>query len=239
LQSVLKLVLLPGMDGTGELFSEFIAALPDTFEVMTVRYPTERYLPYSELEHIVRAACPISGPFILVAESFSTPLAIQYAATNPANLAGVVLCAGFATSPVRGWRRFLGSLLAPLVFRVPLPNLAAKLWLVGSDAPTSLLTAVRGTISSVQPRVLVTRLRAVLKCEVRADLSQIAVPILYLQAKGDRLVSASCLEDVRRINPQVKVASLDGPHLLLQRQPQIAAEAVVEFARSCRPSVMA
>jgi pimeloyl-[acyl-carrier protein] methyl ester esterase len=223
---VVRLVLLPGMDGTGELFSEFIAALPDTFEVMTVRYPTEQYLPYSELEKFVRAACPISGPFMLVAESFSTPLAIQYAATNPVNLTG----------PVRGWRRFLGSLLAPLVFRVPLPNLAAKLWLVGSDAPTSLLTAVRDTISSVKPGVLVARLQAVLKCEVRADLSQIAVPILYLQAKGDRLVSASCLEDVRRIKPQLKVALLEGPHLLLQRQPRIAAEAVVEFARSCRPS---
>ena len=99
---MLKLVLLPGMDGTGELFSGFIAALPGTFEVVTVRYPTERYLPYSELENFVRAACPIFGPFMLVAESFSTPLAIQYAATSPANLAGIVLCTGFATSPVRG-----------------------------------------------------------------------------------------------------------------------------------------
>ena len=125
------------------------------------------------------------------------------------------------------------------MFRVPLPNLAAKLWLVGRDAPTSLLTAVQGAISSVHPKVLVARLRAVLKCEVRDDLNQIAVPILYLQAKGDRLVSASCLEDVRRIKPQVKIASLEGPHLLLQRQPQITAEAVVEFARSCCLSVMA
>ena len=235
----MKLVLLPGMDGTGELFSEFIAALPEPFEAVTVSYPAERYLPYSELENYVRAACPVSEPYMLVAESFSTPLAIQYAATNPANLAGLVLCAGFATSPVRGWRRLLDCCLAPLMFRVPLPNLAAKLWLVGPDAPTSLLTAVRGATSSVQPGVLAARLRAVLYCEVRADLNQIAVPILYLQAKGDRLVSASCLEEVRRIKPQVKVASLEGPHLLFQRQPQTAAEAVVKFARSCRPPVMA
>ena len=235
----MKLVLLPGMDGTGELFSEFIAALPESFETVTVRYPADRPLSYSELANVVRVACPVSEPYVLVAESFSTPLAIQYAATNPANLEGLVLCAGFATSPVKGWRRFLGSVVAPLVFRVPLPNLAAKLWLVGPDAPTSLLTAVRGAISSVQPGVLAARLRAVLHCEVRADLNQIAVPILYLQAKGDRLVSASCLEEVRRIKPQVKVASLEGPHLLFQRQPQIAAEAVVKFARSCRPPVMA
>ena len=235
----LRLVLLPGMDGTGKLFSEFVAALPRSFETVTVRYPTDRPLSYLELGGIVRDACPVSEPFLLVAESFSTPLAIQYAATNPTNLEGVVLCTGFATSPVTGWRRLLGSLLAPFMFRVPLPNLAAKLWLVGPDAPPSLLTAVQAAISSVQPRVLCARLRAVLECEVRADLNRVAVPILYLQAKSDRLVGASCLEDVRRIKPQVTVASLEGPHLLLQCKPQRAAEAVVQFVRSCRPSVMA
>ena len=85
---MLKLVLLPGMDGTAELFSEFIAALPEPFETVTVRYPAERPLSYSELANFVRAACPVSEPYMLVAESFSTPLAIQYAATNPANLGG-------------------------------------------------------------------------------------------------------------------------------------------------------
>ena len=235
----MKLVLLPGMDGTGELFSEFIAALPEPFEAVAVSYPTERYLPYSELENFVRAACPLSEPYMLVAESFSTPLAIQYAATNPANLEGLVLCAGFATSPVKGWRRFLGSLLAPLVFCIPLPNLAAKLWLVGADAPTSLLTAVRHAISSVQPGVLAGRLRAVLASDVRGAVGRIGVPILYIRAEQDRLVSGLCVEELRQIRPEMSVAVLAGPHLLLQRWPQRAAEAVVRFIRSCRPSGVA
>jgi hypothetical protein len=73
----LKLVLLPGMDGTGELFSEFAAALAGEFEIATVRYPTEQSLSYSELEGFVRAACPTSEPFVLLAESYSTPAAIN------------------------------------------------------------------------------------------------------------------------------------------------------------------
>ena len=232
--SPIFLVILPGMDGTGELFAEFIAALPATVETVIARYPTERRLAYSELEDFVRAACPSSGPFILAAESFSTPLAIKYAATNPANLEGIVLCAGFATSPVRGWRRFLCSLIAPLVFRFPLPDFAARFWLVGPNSPHPLLVAVRAAISSVQPKVLTTRLRAVLACEVRAELHRIQAPILYIQAKRDRLVSASCLEDIRRIKPQLAMASVDGPHLLLQREPQKAAEIIVGFIGSCR-----
>jgi pimeloyl-[acyl-carrier protein] methyl ester esterase len=235
-KTALKLVLLPGMDGTGELFSEFVAALDGRFETEMVRYPTERRLSYSELEGFVRAACPISGPFMLVAESFSTPLAITYAASNPTNLEGLVLCAGFATSPVRSWRRFLALLLSPLMFRVPMPKLAAEFWLVGPDAPPSLLASVRTVISTVQPKVLAARFRAVLGCNVRAELGQIAVPVLYIQGKQDRLVSASCLEELRRIKPQMAVAALEGPHLLLQREPHRAAETVVRFVRHWNPS---
>lgn len=227
----LKLVLLPGMDGTGELFSDFAAALAGEFEIATVWYPTERCLSYSELEGFVRAVCSTTGPFVLLAESFSTPLAIQYAASNPMNLEGMVLCAGFATSPVRGWRRLLGWLLSPLVFRVPLPNLAAKLWLVGSDAPPRLLATVRAAVSSVQPTVLASRLRAVLGCDVRAELGRVAATVLYIQAKQDRLVSTACLEELRRIKPQMAVAALEGPHLLLQREPRRAAEVVAVFAQ--------
>jgi len=198
---------------------------------VTVRYPTERCLSYSELENFVRAVCPTSGPFMLLAESFSTPLAIQYAAANPENLVGLVLCAGFATSPVRGWRQLLGRLLAPLLFRIPLPNLAAKLWLVGPNASPSLLAAVRSAVSSVRSKVLAARLRAVLGCDVRAELGQVVVPVLYIQASQDRLVRASCLEELRRIKPQIAVAVLDGPHLLLQRGPRRAAEVVAVFAQ--------
>lgn len=227
----LTLVLLPGMDGTGELFSEFAAALGGEFEIATVRYPTERCLSFSELEGFVRAACSTTGPFVLLAESFSTPLAIQYAASNPVNLEGLVLCAGFATSPTRGWRRLLGWLLSPLVFSVPLPNLVAKLWLVGPDAPPWLLSAVRSAVSSVQSKVLAARLRALLGCDVRAELGRVTVPILYIQALQDRLVSPSCLEELRQIKPQMAVAGLEGPHLLLQREPRRAAEVVAVFAQ--------
>jgi pimeloyl-ACP methyl ester carboxylesterase len=236
---MLTIVLLPGMDGTGKLFSEFVAALPESLGTVTVRCPANERLSYGELEDVVRTALPTSEPFLLLAESFSTPLAIRCAATHPPNLAGIVVCAGFASSPVVGLRRFVGRLLAPHLFHLPLPSFAAKRWLIGPDAPSSLLSAVRDAISSVQPGVLAARLRAVLKCDVRTDLSQIDVPILYLQAKGDRLVGASCLEEVRRFRPQVKVVSIEGPHLLLQRQPHRSAEAVVKFAHECCPDWIA
>jgi len=229
LSPALKLVLLPGMDGTGELFTDFVDALPKLFETVVVRYPSDRFLPYSELAGLVRKSCPASEPFVLLAESYSTPLAVQYAAANPTNLAALVLCAGFAASPVGGWRRVLASLIAPIMLRIPLRKSAAEFWLIGQDAPSYLLTAVQVAISSLKPNVLAARVREVITCEVLAELERITVPILYIQAKQDRLVSASCVEEIRRIKPQVRVARLDGPHLLLQREPQKSAELVSEF----------
>jgi pimeloyl-ACP methyl ester carboxylesterase len=219
------------MDGTGELFTDFVNALPEAFQTVAVRYPADRFLSYTELAGLVRDSCPVSEPFVLVAESFSSPLAIQYAAANPTNLAALILCAGFASSPVHGWRRLFASLCAPIVFRIPLPKFFADSWLVGPDAHASFLKAVQAAISSVKPGVLAARLREVLDCEALAELGQITVPILYIQAEQDRLVGASCLEEIRRIKPQVAVATLEGPHLLLQREPHPAAAVVSEFLR--------
>jgi pimeloyl-[acyl-carrier protein] methyl ester esterase len=164
-----------------------------------------------------------------VAESFSTPLAIRCAASRPTNLKGLVLCAGFATSPVRGWRRIVCSLLAPILFRFKLSETLARAFLVGKYAPDALVAAVRATVSSVEPKVLAGRLSDVLGCDVRAELGQVAVPLLYIRAKNDHLVGIASLDEIRRIRPETDVAVVDGPHLLFQREPRRSSEVVMEF----------
>jgi pimeloyl-ACP methyl ester carboxylesterase len=222
------------MDGTGDLFADFVRSLPDGFKTRVVRYPTDRFLSYPELEGLVRAAVPAADPFVLLAESFSTPLAIQIAARNPPNLKGLVLCAGFAYSPVLGWMLWVWLLLAPILLRMPLTKFAARL-LVGPNAAPSLLGAVRAAISSVQPTVLTERVRAVLKCDVREELARIAVPIVYLRAAQDFLVGPSCLAEVLRIKPMTIVATITGPHLLMQREPRQTADAIARFVRQLDP----
>jgi len=219
------------MDGTGELFADFVKALPVGYEVEVMRYPADRFLSYDQLMALTQSALSTPEPFVLVAESFSTPLAAQLAATQPPNLKGIVLCAGFATSPVRGWLRSLCLLLAPAPFNVSLPEFAVRYWLAGSNVSPRLIAAVQTAISSVKPAVLSARFRAVLACDVRAELGKIAVPILYLQAEQDRVVNKSCLEEIRRIKPQTALTVIAGPHLLFQREPQLTADVVTEFIR--------
>jgi pimeloyl-[acyl-carrier protein] methyl ester esterase len=87
-----KLILLPGMDGTGNLYTNFIKALPDVFETEVLRYPADHFLSYEQLVRVIEPVASSGEPFVLVAESFSTPLAILLAATKPPTLKGVVIC---------------------------------------------------------------------------------------------------------------------------------------------------
>src|SRR5262249_52151039 len=94
-----RLVLLPGMDGTGILLEPLLELLPADLVAKVVSYPANEPCGYEGLLKIVRAALPEDGPFILLGESFSGPLAIIAADARPRGLQGVVLCASFVRSP--------------------------------------------------------------------------------------------------------------------------------------------
>jgi hypothetical protein len=71
------LVLLPGLDGTGTLFSEFVRTLGSSVDTRIVAYPLAQPLGYDELETLVLAELPRNQPFVLLGESFSGPAAVR------------------------------------------------------------------------------------------------------------------------------------------------------------------
>src|SRR5689334_8209434 len=93
------LVLLPGLDGTGELFAAFVAALRG-HDVQIVDYPRDRAMSYAALEEFVREKLPGEVDYFLLAESFSGPIAISVAASSPPHLRGLILCGSFAANPL-------------------------------------------------------------------------------------------------------------------------------------------
>ena len=229
--SLPQILLLPGLHGTADLYQELTNHLSGEWKLVAPEYPRDAKAPYAQLLTMLEFLAPANAPFVLAAESYSTPLAIRFAATLPKNLKGVVLCAGFASSPVGGWLRAAGRLLSPILFRLPAPDFAIDHVLAGSNPPPWLRPAIRRIKTCVLPEVLSARLLEVLECDVREELRKVAVPILYLQAKDDRLVPASCLEEIVRVNPRVAVETIEGPHLLFQREPERTAGIVKEFAR--------
>jgi len=204
-----------------------------SFETRVFSYPNDILLSNSELLNLIRSFVPASEPFVILAESFSTPLSIQFAAANPPNLKGLILCAGFATSPLRGARRILGQYLSPLLPFVP-AGIAGGIMVSGSHAPQSILGRLRSAINSVRSSVLVDRARSVLACDVLDQLRCINVPVLYMQASHDLLVHPVCLEEMRNVKPEMDVAVLNGAHIMLQLMPRQSAEVVASFARRLR-----
>ena len=225
------LVLLPGLDGTGNLFTDFVAALPPTLIARTVRYPADRFLTYTDLLTYLRDVIPTTEPFVALAESFSTPLAVKLAATRPPNLAGLVICAGFIASPIDGWRLLLKALIRPFLFRIPLPGFVLDYFLIGAHAPRELRDAVRHTLRCVSPETMAMRVRAVMDCDAGAELAQVQVPILYLQAKHDRLVKKSSFKQIQQVKADATLALISAPHLVLQREPHKAAGLIAEFVQ--------
>ncbi|WP_283190454.1 hypothetical protein [Pseudomonas sp. PMCC200344] len=98
-RSTPTLVLLPGMDGTGELFAAFASSMEREFDTLIITYPPNIPLSYTALESLVRESLPTDRPFVLLGESFSGPIAISLSARQPPQQLGLVLCGTFARNP--------------------------------------------------------------------------------------------------------------------------------------------
>lgn len=224
------MVLLPGMDGTGELFQPLIAALDGRLELIVLRYPTDRPLGYEALESLVHQALPAERPFVLLGESFSGPIAVAIAAANPAQLKGLVLCCSFVRNPRPrlGRLSFLLNLL-PLA-RPPLGPISKAL--LGAFTTPALRQSLAQAVRQVAPRVMQARLKAVIAVDVSQPLRASRMPLLYLRARQDVLVPASAGEQVARLRPDAQIVTLDGPHCLLQAAPNEAAHQLLRFVQS-------
>lgn len=229
---MLTIVLLPGMDGTGSLFAPFISALGSDFNFVTVCYPTTAGLGYKELEEIARRSLPSEAYFIILGESFSGPIAVALASTNPKGLVGLVLCSTFIQNPrprLKGLRVLTDLLPVKLA-----PVFIYNFFLLGRAATPSLESAIRAALSQVSGTAFRARLRAVLNVDVSAQMKMVRVPVLYLRALHDRLVPLSASSCVARIRPGTQVITVDAPHFLLQVAPREAASIVKTFANQVR-----
>lgn len=231
---MVALVLLPGLDGTGLLFADFAAAFGPEVEVIVASYPTDIALNYTELETVVRSFLPQDQSFFLLAESFSGPIGISIAASAPPGLLGLILCCSFARNPVPILR-----FLRPLVGMLPLSAVPIRLlghFLLGRFASTARLGALAKSLALVAAPVVRARARAILGVDVSAALTRVRVPLLYLRASEDRVVSHTSAEWVAVHAPHAQIVEFVAPHFLLQTLPLPVAFQVTEFMAADRCS---
>lgn len=229
-----SLLLLPGMDGTGELFAEFVKLLPNWIEPHVVSYPRDNRLSYDQLLPILESVSLPEGPFVILAESFSTPLAVRFAAKHPKGLEALVLCAGFVSPPRCGVLSHLALILARVLFIFGLPRAACREFLIGDSAGANQVDALRSAVASVSSEVLTHRLKSVLSCNIVRELQGVSVPLLYISGAEDRLVGRGSFQEILQMKPGTLLASIPGPHLILQARPREAVDTVVTFLQKLR-----
>jgi len=224
-----QLVFLPGLDGTGisyEPLSQFIAA---DANVTVVRYPTDQVLSFQETVECAAGQVNSANGAVVVAESFSGPIAVELIGTAQLKPKCLVLCATFARSP-RPLMLSIGRKL-PLaaIMGVPLPQALLRFVLGGAEFTASLLPMWHRVRAMVSPKVLAHRLGVVSQVDVRRWLPALTMPCCYLQAEGDVVVPSTAALDFVAAVPHLKLKSMRGPHFLLQARPEESAAAIEEF----------
>ena len=221
-----NIFLLPGFDGTGELYAPLQSALGEDYPTVAIRYRDE--VTFDDYVNLVSSMLPPKDA-ILIAESFSGPIALELIKRHPSQIKCVVLCATFASSPFYFLTR-LSSFLPDFFFRL---NPAQKAILQGFcfDRKTdpALISKALSVIRSVPARVIKSRIRVLAGIDIYASLSQIAVPVLYIQAMQDKIVGAQLSQKLVGGMPNVTVKKVDGPHLLLQTRPDECAAIIKSF----------
>jgi len=233
-----RLVLLPGLDGTGELFAPFIEALGG-FPTLVVSYPPDRAMTYAEHESHARDQLPTDEDFVLLAESFSGPVGISIAASPPPRLSGIILCGTFASNPIPVFGPFARLVGAVPALRVP--SALSAPWLYAGRGTPELRRAHEQAMSRVSPSAIQARVAAILAVDYREKLRRIEVPMFYLRAREDRLIPASAGRAIQELRPDCELTEIDAPHFLLQTEPEASVAAVMSFIhrRTSVPSSVA
>lgn len=221
-----KLMLLPGMDGSGQLFEELQKHLGDRIRWSPVSYPAIATDTYQTLVAQIGAGLG-HGPYVLLGESFGGPIAVTLAAAHPDRIKGLILAGAFLTAP---WPRWVVRAASRMNHR-RLPRFAMNFALLRSlDAP-ELKSSITRIVAELPPDVMSQRLNEVADVDVRSHLEGVRCPILALHGSRDLLVSPRPIQAALDGKPGAAMRVMDGPHMLLQTRAKDCADIIVNFVK--------
>ncbi|QDT48420.1 Alpha/beta hydrolase family protein [Symmachiella dynata] len=224
-----NLLLLPGLHGVGSLFPPFISAMPPHWTTRTFEYPLDAVRSYEEWTAIIRETLPEREPFVLVAESFSGPIAVKIAATPPPNLRALVLTGTFLSNPVAPLPKWLVRVAKPLLKIAPVPRFILRRFLLSPDSSPQLVQGVFQAVDSLPKTTMVDRIVSTCMVDVREDYRRLTVPTLVLIGRRERLIRPRAVAEFNRLRPDVQIAEFDAPHLIVESKPQESVAAIAQF----------
>ena len=220
--------LLPGLHGTDALFEKFHSALPDQQECEQINLPEKGKQDYQTLGDWLDNHLPHrkDKKRLIIAESFSGPLAMMIAAQRADEVAGIVLASCFCDAPHNP-----GIALLPLrpLFMVKPHRKALEHFLVGKDASDQDIEELAQVIQTIPSSTLTKRVRAILELE-EGDTPRLKdTPMLLLQAQDDNLIPWEAQQRLEAHYPNARVHWIPSPHMILQRHAKTCLEKIMDF----------
>jgi len=218
----MKLILLPGMDGTGILFTPLIHHL-DGLGTKVIPLPNDGPQDYSSLSTHVASVIG-DEECIIIAESFSGGIVETLLRSGDANLKHVIFFASFLSRPSFFLLKIAIYLPLQTLLNIPLLTpIFMRFFCLGRKAPADNIKLLQRAISLVPVATLKTRMKQA--SAYKASNRVFQTPATYIHPKHDLLVSDRSLDFMSRFN-KIEIIELDGPHFIIQSQPKKCANIV-------------
>lgn len=226
----IKLVLLPGLDGTGELFEPFVANLPSNFDSCIISYPLNERMSIEDLANLVESKLP-KERFVLLAESYSGLVAMKLIPKISSQLMGVFFVGTFVSSP----RPILLpiSLTFSFLYRFTafIPNFALRVFCLGWPATSEQCQWLRNVLTKVPSETIIFRLKQIKQFQLNESID-IPYPSFYIQGQNDFLVPNSATQKFAKNVLGLQILKLNTSHFILQAKPLESALLVSEYCRN-------
>ncbi len=223
----MHIVFLPGLDGSGLFFENFRKTLPSSMTTQVLSYPRDECHTYQETVDLIYEQLPRDNEYFIVAESFSGPVAIEIASLAPLKLKGLALVSSFCFSPLNQLKKQLAQNLLFLLHFPSSQALIHKVLCNGTDLALSL--KIKRVVDALPTSTLKQRILSALNVDLRGALDDVEVPLLILQGGQDRLLDPSCGVTIKRYYEAAEFVQIDGPHCLLQCEPEASSKVIVPF----------
>jgi pimeloyl-ACP methyl ester carboxylesterase len=121
----------------------------------------------------------------------------------------------------------------PLAYLLSKPAPPFLLYFVCGNRPFSdkLVPLFRQIEKLVKPEVMAHRMRMLNEIDATTDARALNLPCCYIQGARDRLVPARCTAPFKKYLPDIMVKTVNGPHGILQAQPEACAQIITEFVK--------
>ncbi len=207
-------VLVPGLDGTAELFYRQAPLLASAFNVVAFPLPDKRQATMHDLiDDLVALITEVSNdPVILCGESFGGALSMSLALQRPDLVEGLVIVNSFPYLDNR-----IELAIAPRVIKLvpwaamPFIRRFTEFRLHSAHVLDEDLREFRTRMRGIQRDGYIRRLEIIADYDIRDRLGELSMPVLFLAGTDDRLVpSARWARYMGDRVPGAEVVLLDG-----------------------------